>query len=110
VASPPPCGVWWPPRGGPPPPPPPPPPPIAEWTLPDVEVLLIQRTARPGDVWSGHLAFPGGRVEAGESDEAAAAREADEEVGLDVASGPWARLGRLDDVALRGRGRGRGRR
>lgn len=83
-----------------PPHPPSPPPPVAEWRLADVEVLLIQRTARAGDAWSGHLAFPGGRVEAGEGDEAAAAREAAEEVGLDLLSGPWVRLGRLDDAAV----------
>lgn len=76
------------------------PPPVAEWRLADVEVLLIQRTARAGDAWSGHLAFPGGRVEAGEDDEAAAAREAAEEVGLDLRTGPWVRLGRLDDAAV----------
>ena len=29
----------------------------------DAEVLLIRRAERPEDPWSGHMAFPGGRVE-----------------------------------------------
>lgn len=60
------------------------------------ELLLVRRTARPGDPWSGHLAFPGGRVEPGEDPFAAALRETVEEVGW--ALDPSWLLGRLDDL------------
>jgi 8-oxo-dGTP pyrophosphatase MutT (NUDIX family) len=61
------------------------------------EVLFIERASHPGDPWSGHMAFPGGRIDPGDSDpRAAAERETLEEVGLDLASAE--RLGRLDDV------------
>jgi 8-oxo-dGTP pyrophosphatase MutT (NUDIX family) len=45
-------------------------------------VLMIRRAHR-GDPWSGHMAFPGGRVEPGDADALAAAyRETYEEVGI----------------------------
>jgi 8-oxo-dGTP pyrophosphatase MutT (NUDIX family) len=60
-------------------------------------LLYIERTERQGDPWSGHLAFPGGRVESGDADpRAAAERETREEIGLDL--GPADLLGRLDDL------------
>jgi len=50
-----------------------------------IEVLLIERAERAGDPWSGHVAFPGGKREAADADDAAAAaREALEETGVDV--------------------------
>lgn len=50
-----------------------------------VEILFIQRSERLGDPWSGHIAFPGGKREEGDADDAAtAAREAMEETGIDV--------------------------
>jgi 8-oxo-dGTP pyrophosphatase MutT (NUDIX family) len=64
------------------------------------ELLLIQRALRPGDPWSGHLSFPGGRVEAGESALAAALRETFEETELTLPE--QALLGQLDDVAALG--------
>jgi 8-oxo-dGTP pyrophosphatase MutT (NUDIX family) len=61
------------------------------------EVLFIERAQRRGDPWSGHMAFPGGRVEPGDPDpRRAAERETLEEVGLDLSSAEW--LGRLDDL------------
>ena len=49
----------------------------------DLELLLIQRSQRRGDPWSGHLAFPGGRLEKGDpTPRAAAMRETLEEIGL----------------------------
>jgi len=51
----------------------------------DVEVAIIERSRRRGDIWSGHLALPGGRREAADTTLAAtAARETREEVGLQL--------------------------
>jgi 8-oxo-dGTP pyrophosphatase MutT (NUDIX family) len=60
-------------------------------------VLLIRRAERAGDVWSGQLAFPGGRADPADPDlQATAKRETREEVGLELAD---ARLiGQLDDL------------
>lgn len=50
------------------------------------EALFIKRAQRPGDLWSGHMAFPGGHWESGDADLAATAmRETAEEIGLDLA-------------------------
>ncbi|MDD5563093.1 MAG: CoA pyrophosphatase [Thermoanaerobaculaceae bacterium] len=49
------------------------------------EMLFIRRAERPGDPWSGDVAFPGGRVDAGDATAlAAAVREAREELALDL--------------------------
>jgi 8-oxo-dGTP pyrophosphatase MutT (NUDIX family) len=62
-----------------------------------LELLLIERAKRAGDPWSGHMAFPGGRVDAADaSARAAAERETLEEVGLSLAGSEL--LGRLDDL------------
>lgn len=61
------------------------------------ELLFIERAEHPHDPWSGHMAFPGGRVDPGDvSARHAAERETREEVGLDLAGAEL--LGRLDDV------------
>jgi len=66
-------------------------------------VLLIRRTARSGDPWSGQIAFPGGRVEPTDASFAAtAARETSEEVGFDLASRATF-LGYMDPVEARNR-------
>ncbi len=63
-----------------------------------LHLLFIERAQRSGDPWSGHLAFPGGRLEMDDlGPRAAAERETREEVGLDL--GPEEYLGRLDDLA-----------
>lgn len=49
------------------------------------ELLLIKRTDRVEDRWSGHIALPGGRHEQNETDYDTAVRETSEEVGLDLA-------------------------
>ncbi len=70
-----------------------------------LEVLLIRRAEAKGDRWSGHMAFPGGKVDPGDADaRAAAARETGEEIGLSLdRSGVF--LGRLSTVwTLRPRG------
>ena len=69
-----------------------------------LEMLFIRRAEREGDLWSGHVAFPGGRVEAGEGNEEAAVRETIEEVGLDLRAA-GVRLGALDEIQAIGRGR-----
>ena len=49
----------------------------------DLEILFIRRSHRQGDPWSGHLAFPGGRLEKEDaSPREAAERETLEEIGL----------------------------
>jgi 8-oxo-dGTP pyrophosphatase MutT (NUDIX family) len=64
---------------------------------PEPEVLFIERASHPGDPWSGHMAFPGGRIDPGDPDpRAAAERETLEEVGLALAGAEV--LGRLDDM------------
>jgi 8-oxo-dGTP pyrophosphatase MutT (NUDIX family) len=61
------------------------------------EVLFIERALHEGDPWSGHMAFPGGRVDPGDpSARHAAERETHEEVGLDLHGAE--QLGRLDDL------------
>ena len=69
------------------------------------ELLFIHRAENLHDPWSGHMAFPGGKVDAVDADPLAAAlRETREEVGLDLAA--VARpVGRLSDVRAVGRGR-----
>jgi len=69
------------------------------------ELLFIHRAEDPRDPWSGHMAFPGGRVDPGDSDQMAAAiRETREEVGLelDAVGEP---IGRLADMRAIGRGK-----
>ena len=51
-------------------------------TRPDGEVLLASRP--PGKVYAGYWEFPGGKVEAGETLQAALARELTEELGIAV--------------------------
>jgi 8-oxo-dGTP pyrophosphatase MutT (NUDIX family) len=61
------------------------------------EVLFIERAKREGDPWSGHMAFPGGRMDPADEDaRSAAERETFEEVGVNLAGAEA--LGRLDDL------------
>ena len=47
-----------------------------------LQLLFIERAQHPDDPWSGHIAFPGGRIEIDDpSPRAAAERETLEEVG-----------------------------
>ena len=62
----------------------------------DVEVLFIQRADHHLDPWSGHIAFPGGKLEEGELECQAACRETHEEIGIDLEQGRY--LGRLSDI------------
>jgi 8-oxo-dGTP pyrophosphatase MutT (NUDIX family) len=68
------------------------------------ELLFIERARRRGDPWSGHMAFPGGRVDPGDDGpRAAAERETLEEVGISLVGAEA--LGRLDDIQGRHAGR-----
>ena len=66
----------------------------------DLEALFIRRAEHDADPWSGHLAFPGGRLDAEDKDaRCAAERETIEELGVDLADATRARcLGQLSDV------------
>jgi 8-oxo-dGTP pyrophosphatase MutT (NUDIX family) len=62
----------------------------------DLEILFIERASNERDPWSGHLAFPGGKVEEGEKARQAAERETLEEIGLDLGIERY--VGRLSDI------------
>jgi 8-oxo-dGTP pyrophosphatase MutT (NUDIX family) len=69
------------------------------------QVLIVQRAVNTRDPWSGHMSFPGGRVQPGDADSLrAAVRETCEEVGLGL-DRDGELLGRLSDIVPRGRGR-----
>lgn len=69
---------------------------ILNQSVSDVEILFIQRAAHDLDPWSGHIAFPGGKLEEGELECQAARRETYEETGIDLEHGRY--LGRLSDI------------
>lgn len=70
-----------------------------------VEFVVIRRSHRNDDPWSGHMALPGGRQDPSDRDLfMTAARETHEEVGIDLARHAE-RLGNLDDLQAIGRGR-----
>ncbi|WP_372747676.1 CoA pyrophosphatase [Litorivivens sp.] len=63
------------------------------------EVLMIKRADREGDRWSGHMGFPGGRMETDDDhSKETAERETREEIGVDPEN--FGRcIGRLSDIA-----------
>lgn len=61
-------------------------------------VLFMQRAVHDGDPWSGHVSFPGGRNEEGESLLETAIRETREEVGLDLRDRDARLVGELSEV------------
>ncbi|MFO1266494.1 MAG: CoA pyrophosphatase [Rubrivivax sp.] len=65
----------------------------------DAPALLLTRRSTKLRAHAGQWAWPGGRIDAGETPEEAARRELREEVGLEVDAA--AVLGRLDDYATR---------
>ena len=70
-------------------------------------LLMMRRAERAGDPWSGHVSFPGGRVNPGDADtRAAALRELHEETAL-VPDASFVPIGRLSDLLTREHGRHR---
>jgi 8-oxo-dGTP pyrophosphatase MutT (NUDIX family) len=70
-----------------------------------IELLFIRRAEHEKDPWSGHMGFPGGRVEPGDTGlQATAVRETLEETGLDLQE-DGEPLGALDEVKALARGR-----
>ncbi len=64
---------------------------------------MIKRAEREGDQWSGHMAFPGGRMEPEDDNGlATAVRETEEEIGLSLGAADRC-LGRLSDLRARPR-------
>ena len=65
---------------------------------PQPAILFVKRKERPGDPWSGQMAFPGGYAAPTDlSPPATAERETLEEAGLDLANAGQ-RLGMLDEL------------
>ncbi|NMN94670.1 NUDIX hydrolase [Antrihabitans stalactiti] len=65
---------------------------------PEPQFIVIRRSVRQGDMWSGHAALPGGRADPSDQDVVATARrETFEEVGVTLGDA----VGRLDDIAGR---------
>ena len=67
----------------------------------DIELLLIKRSERDGDPWSGHIALPGGRQDPTDATlQDTALRETLEETGIDIARDGIV-LGTLDELRPR---------
>lgn len=70
---------------------------LREGSAEGAELFFIRRAEHPTDPWSGHIAFPGGRRDPGDTTLLATAiRETREEVGIDLAGAEL--LGRLPDL------------
>ena len=70
-----------------------------------LELLFIRRAELEHDPWSGHMGFPGGRAEPGETDLlTTAVRETMEETGLDL-RGEAECLAPIDEIRALARGR-----
>ena len=64
----------------------------------EAEILMIKRAEHQGDPWSGHMAFPGGRMEPEDRHGLdVAMRETREEIGLSLSDGEPC-IGRLSEL------------
>lgn len=69
----------------------------------ELHILMIKRAEREGDLWSGHMAFPGGRMDRTDANGyAVAVRETREEIGVALGERNDC-IGRLSDVYARPR-------
>jgi 8-oxo-dGTP pyrophosphatase MutT (NUDIX family) len=67
----------------------------------ELHILMIKRAEREGDPWSGHMAFPGGRMDKTDANGyEVAVRETAEEVGLILGAQDEC-IGRLSDLNAR---------
>ncbi|WP_231871160.1 CoA pyrophosphatase [Halioglobus sp. HI00S01] len=67
----------------------------------ELHILMIKRAEREGDPWSGHMAFPGGRMDKADANGfAVSLRETEEEVGLQLEPSDRC-IGRLSDINAR---------
>jgi 8-oxo-dGTP pyrophosphatase MutT (NUDIX family) len=67
----------------------------------ELHILMIKRAEREGDPWSGHMAFPGGRMDKTDAHGyAVAVRETEEEIGLTLGDEGCC-IGRLSDISAR---------
>jgi 8-oxo-dGTP pyrophosphatase MutT (NUDIX family) len=67
----------------------------------ELHILMIKRAEREGDPWSGHMAFPGGRMDKTDANGfEVAVRETAEEVGLNLGAQVEC-IGRLSDLNAR---------
>lgn len=67
----------------------------------ELHILMIKRADREGDPWSGHMAFPGGRMDPEDRHGyAVAVRETEEEIGLTLGPEDTC-IGRLSEINAR---------
>ncbi|MEM8498182.1 MAG: CoA pyrophosphatase [Pseudomonadota bacterium] len=67
-----------------------------------IEVLMMRRAERKGDPWSGHMSFPGGKMESKDDNSfEASLRELAEETGIPRPDDVLRSVGRLSDVLTR---------
>lgn len=68
------------------------------------DILFIRRAEHPNDLWSGHMAFPGGRRNPSDADLLSTAiRETHEEVGIDLRT-DGRLIAQLDELPAMARG------
>ncbi|MFK7731397.1 MAG: CoA pyrophosphatase [Pseudomonadales bacterium] len=67
-----------------------------------IEVLMMRRAERKGDPWSGHMSFPGGKMDSKDDNSfEASLRELAEETGIPRPDDALRSVGRLSDVLTR---------
>ncbi len=67
-----------------------------------IDILMMRRADRIGDPWSGHMAFPGGKMDSkDESSFETSLRELAEETGIPEPQRVLSSVGRLSDVLTR---------